>query len=103
MHRPHNPEPDLYPATPTAEPEGGVTVVFRDLPEAITYGDNGGRARAMAREVLELAVAERMERGGPYQPPALRGPATFWLSWILRWLPKQPARDVDLLRRRAQT
>ena len=63
MHRPHNPEPDLYPATPTAEPEGGVTVVFRDLPEAITYGDNDQEARAMAREVLELAVAERVARG----------------------------------------
>ena len=63
MHRPHSPEPDLYPAAPTAEPEGGVTIVFRDLPEAITYGHNDGKARAMAREVLELAVAERMERG----------------------------------------
>ena len=63
MHRPPSPEPCLYPATPTAEPEGGVTIVFRDLPEAITYGDNDGEARAMAREVLELAVAERMERG----------------------------------------
>ena len=63
MHRPHSPESDLYPATPTAEPEGGVTILFRDLPEAITYGDNDRKARAMAREVLELAVAERMERG----------------------------------------
>ena len=63
MHRPHSAEPALYPATPTAEPEGGVTVVFRDLPEAITYGDNDQEARAMAREVLELAVAERVARG----------------------------------------
>ena len=63
MHRPHSLEPCLYPATPTAEPEGGVTIVFRDLPEAITYGNNDGEAKAMAREVLELAVAERMERG----------------------------------------
>ena len=63
MHRPQSPEPYLYPATYTPEPEGGATVVFRDLPEAITFGDSDAEAKAMAREVLELAVAERMDRG----------------------------------------
>lgn len=63
MQFPQGPEPYLYPATPTAEPEGGATVVFRDLPEAITCGDNDEEVRAMARDVLELAVAERMDRG----------------------------------------
>ena len=63
MHRPQGPEPYLYPATRTSEPEGGATVVFRDLPEAITYGDSDENAMAMAREVLDLAVAERMDRG----------------------------------------
>ena len=63
MHRQQRPAPYLYPATPTQEPEGGITIVFRDLPEAITYGDNDGQAEAMARDVLELSVAERMERG----------------------------------------
>ena len=63
MHRPQSPQPHLYPATPTLEPEGGATVVFRDLPEAITYGANDEEARAMAAEVLELAVAERLDRG----------------------------------------
>ena len=61
MHRPES--HGLYPATQTTEPEGGITVVFRDLPEAITYGANDLEARAMASEVLELAVAERMARG----------------------------------------
>ena len=56
-------QPCLYPATPTPEPEGGTTLVFRDMPEAITYGANDAEARAMAAEVLELAVAERMDRG----------------------------------------
>lgn len=50
-------------ATPTPEPEGGATVVFRDLPEAITYGANDAEVRAMAAEMLELAVAEDMGRG----------------------------------------
>lgn len=63
MHRPQGTEPYLYPATPTPEPEGGSTVVFRDLPEAITCGDSDEEVMAMAREVLELAVAERMDRG----------------------------------------
>ena len=63
MYRPQGPELYLYPATRTSEPEGGATVVFRDLPEAITYGDNDEDVMAMAGEVLELAVAERMDRG----------------------------------------
>lgn len=62
MHRPQSTQLCLYAATPTPEPEGGVSVVFRDLPEAITYGANDAEARAMAGEVLELAVAERMDR-----------------------------------------
>ena len=56
-------QPCLYPATPTPEPEGGATLVFRDMPEAITYGASDAEASAMAAEVLELAVAERMGRG----------------------------------------
>ena len=53
----------VYPATLSPEPEGGFTVTFRDLPEAITYGVDRGAAKAMAAEVLELAIAERMSRG----------------------------------------
>ena len=63
MHHSQSSQPYLYPATPTPEPEDGATVVFRDLPEAITYGANDEEVRAMAAEVLELAVAERMDRG----------------------------------------
>ena len=63
MDRPQGREPYLYPATPTPEPEGGTTVVFRDLPEAITYGRDEEDAMTMARDVLELAIAERMGRG----------------------------------------
>ena len=52
-----------FPARLTRETEGGFTVTFGDLPEAITYGANESDAKAMAAEVLELAVAERMDRG----------------------------------------
>ena len=68
MPRPQSNQHCLYPATPTPEPEGGVTVVFRDMPEAITHGANDAEARAMASEVLELAVAERMDRGEEVPP-----------------------------------
>ena len=47
---------------PSPEAEGGFTVTFGDLPEAITHGANESDARAMAAEVLELAVAERHPR-----------------------------------------
>ncbi len=63
MHRPQAPQPNLYPAALTRELEGGATVVFRDFPEAITYGTDDREVRMMAAEVLELAVAERMDRG----------------------------------------
>ena len=68
MPRPQSNQHCLYPATPTPEPEGGVTVVFRDMPEAITHGANDAEARAMSSEVLELAVVERMHRGEEVPP-----------------------------------
>ena len=58
-----------YPARFTPEPNGGFTVTFADLPEAITYGGNESDAVAMASEVLELAVAERMDRGEAIPSP----------------------------------
>lgn len=61
-----------YPARLTPEREGGFTVTFGDFPEAITHGADEDKATAMAAEVLELAVCERMERG-EHIPPA--GPA----------------------------
>ena len=90
MHCPQSPQPHLYPATPTPEPEGGATVVFRDLPEAITYGANDEEVRAMAAEVLELAVAERMDRGRQFQRPAPPSPATFLLGCARCWPPRPP-------------
>ena len=61
-----------FPARLTPEPEGGVTVTFRDLPEAISYGANRSDAETMAEEVLELAVAERMDRGEDIPSASLR-------------------------------
>ena len=54
--------PCAYRATLTPEPEGGFTVTFPDVPEAITYGADEREAMEMASEVLELAIVARMER-----------------------------------------
>lgn len=63
-----------FPARLTPEPEGGFTVTFGDLPEAITYGPSKGDAESAAEEVLELAVAERMARGEDIPSPSRAQP-----------------------------
>ena len=45
-----------YPATFTPADEGGFVVTFRDIPEAITQGDDEVEATAMARDVLREAM-----------------------------------------------
>jgi predicted RNase H-like HicB family nuclease len=45
------------------EPEGLYTVTVPALPGCITYGENVDHAIAMAREAIELYVAELKERG----------------------------------------
>lgn len=63
-----------YPARLTPEAEGGFTVTFADLPEAISYGADKREAKMMAAEVLELAVAERMDRGEDIPSASPTGP-----------------------------
>jgi antitoxin HicB len=46
-----------YPATLTADPDGGFTVTFRDVPEAITEGDTREEALLRAEDALESALA----------------------------------------------
>lgn len=45
------------------EPEGGYTVSVPVLPGCITYGENIDEALLMAREAIQLYVAELEERG----------------------------------------
>lgn len=45
-----------YPAIFTPSDEGGFVVTFRDIPEAITQGDDESEAAAMARDVLREAM-----------------------------------------------
>jgi antitoxin HicB len=71
-----------YPYELTAQPEGGLTVTFPDVPEAITQGETQEEAAAMAEDALVTALSfytdnsERLpqpspSRGRPlaYVPP----------------------------------
>lgn len=46
----------FYPAKFTPDPSGGFVVTFRDIPEAITQGDDLTQAREMAADVLLSAM-----------------------------------------------
>lgn len=47
-----------FPVTLTHhEADGGFVVKFRDIPEAITQGETVEDALVMAREALEIALA----------------------------------------------
>ena len=45
-----------YPARLKAAPEGGFVVTFRDIPEAITQGEDLDDALRHAQEALETAM-----------------------------------------------
>jgi antitoxin HicB len=46
-----------YPVTLTPDDDGGFTVIFRDVPEAITEGDSREEALFRAEDALESALA----------------------------------------------
>ncbi len=52
-----------YAAVLAPQPEGGFTVTFPDIPEAITEGDDRDAALFNATEVLTLCLEQRMEDG----------------------------------------
>jgi len=52
-----------YAAVFEAQPEGGFTVTFPDIPEAITEGEDQDAALFNAAEVLTLCLEQRMLDG----------------------------------------
>src|SRR5271166_2996264 len=46
-----------FPTALTPDPDGGFTVTFRDVPEAITEGDTREEALLRAEDALESALA----------------------------------------------
>ena len=59
-----------YPAQFTPAKEGGFVVTFRDLPEAITQGDNLTEAREMAVDVLLSTINFYLEEKYPVPLPS---------------------------------
>lgn len=59
-----------YPATFTHAEEGGFVVTFRDIPEAITQGDDEAEALAMAADVLLSAMEFYFEDKRQVPPPS---------------------------------
>ncbi|MCX8016384.1 MAG: type II toxin-antitoxin system HicB family antitoxin [Rhodocyclaceae bacterium] len=58
-----------YQAVLEPQPDGGFTVTFPDLPEAITEGDDLEQALFNAAEVLSLVLEQRLADGEPIPEP----------------------------------
>jgi len=54
-----------FPAALLPDPNGGFTVTFRDVPEAITEGDTREEALLRAEDALESALAMYVAAGEP--------------------------------------
>ncbi len=97
-----------YPATFTAADEGGFVVTFRDIPEAITQGDDEAEALDMAADALLTAMDFYFEdrRAVPAPSKALAGERLVELPLsasakvlLLNEMLAKSLRPVDLARR----
>jgi antitoxin HicB len=59
-----------YPYVAEPQPEGGWTVTFPDVPEAITQGDSGGEVVAMAEAALVTALSFYTDEGQALPRPS---------------------------------
>jgi antitoxin HicB len=59
-----------YPYELLVQPEGGFTVIFRDVPEAITQGDTEEEAAAKAEDALVTALSFYTDRAERLPPPS---------------------------------
>lgn len=81
-----------YPAIFTPADEGGFVVTFRDIPEAITQGDNEAEALFMARDVLREAMGVYFDEKRAVPMPSRPGTADRLID-----LPLSVAAKVHLL------
>lgn len=97
-----------YPATFVKEDNGLYSVTFRDIPEAITCGDNYDDAVAMAHDALVTALDFYFEDRRTVPPPskAKKGdvlielPASVYAKvLLLNEMIKQNISNVELARR----
>ena len=59
-----------YPCVLTREREGGFSVSFPDVPEALTCGNSRGEALAMAEDALAAALGAYMKSRESVPPPS---------------------------------
>jgi antitoxin HicB len=59
-----------YPYEMAAQPEGGFTVTFPDVPEAVTEGDTESELRARAEDALVTALSFYTDDGQPLPRPS---------------------------------
>jgi antitoxin HicB len=59
-----------YPYTVTAEPEGGFSIAFPDVPEAISQGESEEEVRAMAVDALVAALSFYTDAAEPLPQPS---------------------------------
>ena len=69
-----------YDAVLTPQPDGGFTVTFPDLPDAITEGDTEEEAMYNAAEVLTLTLDGRLEEGEEIPVPLFCNGVTVYPS-----------------------
>ena len=60
----------IYPAKFAPQPEGGFTVTFPDLPDAITEGDTPEEALRMASDCLAVSIGWRMDERDDIPSPS---------------------------------
>lgn len=68
-----------YAAILDPQPEGGFTVTFPDIPEAITEGDTREEALFAAAEALTLALEQRIADGDTL-PDATHPRGSTWIE-----------------------
>lgn len=98
----------FYPATITSEKNGGYTVFFRDIPEALSCGNSIADAKDMAQDALITAMDFYFEdrRAVPMPSPAEEGEvlielpsSVFAKVLLLNELVEQNVSNADLARK----
>jgi len=69
-----------FPAVFTAAEEGGFVVTFRDIPEAITQGEDAEEAAAMAADALASAMDFYIEDGRAVPSPSPQRPGEHLIT-----------------------
>lgn len=101
-----------FPVRLRKEPEGGYTVTFPDIPEAITCGTSIEDALYHAKDALESAMDFYFEGSRPVPVPSERkrgqrgvelSPSVTAKVLLLNEMLRQKVRPIDLARRMGTT